>query len=184
MFGISMTEIIVIAVIAVIVLGPDKLPGAMVQVAKLFKTIRDSIGSAKSTFAQEVKIAELKEDAKKFKDSMDKTASSARKKLTFEELDEIKKTADSSLKGVRDALKNPFDILNNDPLNLTPAERAHLHAKDASDAQKSGEQTDSDQEAPSSVATTKPAFIPTPANPNATGSLPVCADTPQEAKDV
>ena len=37
MFGMSFSEILVIAVIAVLVLGPDKLPSAMVQIAKFLK---------------------------------------------------------------------------------------------------------------------------------------------------
>ena len=37
MFGMSLPEIIVIAVIAVLFLGPDKLPSAMVEIAKFFK---------------------------------------------------------------------------------------------------------------------------------------------------
>ena len=81
----------VIAVIAVLVLGPDKLPSAMVQIAKFLKMFKKGINDAKSTFDQEMKIAELKEDAQKYKESITQSAQSVRKKLTFEELDEIKK---------------------------------------------------------------------------------------------
>ena len=70
MFGMSLPEIIIIAVVAVIFLGPDKLPDAMVKIAKFFKMFKQTVNSAKSTFEQEVKIAELKEDAKKYKESV------------------------------------------------------------------------------------------------------------------
>lgn len=121
MFGMSFTEIIVIAVVAVIFLGPDKLPQAMVKIAKFFKYFKQTVNTAKSTFEQEVRIAELKEDAKRFKDSITDTTSSVRKKLTFEELDELKKTASDLKDDIKDSLsfnastisKNALDSLNN-----------------------------------------------------------------------
>ena len=38
MFGMDMGELLVIAIVAIIFLGPDKLPDAMVIVAKFFKS--------------------------------------------------------------------------------------------------------------------------------------------------
>ena len=52
-------------VIAVLVLGPDKLPEALVKFAKFFKYFKAQVSSAKSNFEQEVRIAELKADAAK-----------------------------------------------------------------------------------------------------------------------
>ena len=109
MFGMSLPEILVIAVIAVLVLGPDKLPEAMVQTAKFFKMFKKGINDAKSTFDQEVKIAELKEDAKKYKESIESATQSVRKKLTFEELDELKKGVTDAVGGIKSAV----DTLNN-----------------------------------------------------------------------
>ncbi|MDA3047627.1 Sec-independent protein translocase protein TatB [Campylobacter sp. JMF_08 NE1] len=100
MFGISFPEITIILIVAVIALGPEKLPSALVEIAKYFKVIKKSINDAKATFDQEVRIAELKEDAKKYKESISKTTETMRKKLTFEELDEIK----SGLNSVKDTL--------------------------------------------------------------------------------
>ena len=93
MFGMSLPEIIVILVIAVLVLGPDKLPEALVKFAKFFKYFKAQVSSAKSNFEQEVRIAELKADAAKLKSSVTDISSNVRKKLTFEELDELKKSA-------------------------------------------------------------------------------------------
>lgn len=92
MFGMSLPEIIVILVIAVLVLGPDKLPEALVKFAKFFKYFKTQVNNAKSNFEQEVRIAELKADANKLKSSITETGSQLRKKLTFEELDELKKS--------------------------------------------------------------------------------------------
>lgn len=37
MFGMGFTEILIIAIIAILFLGPDKLPSAMVEIAKFLE---------------------------------------------------------------------------------------------------------------------------------------------------
>ena len=106
MFGISMPEITVILIIAIIVLGPEKLPKVLVELAKYFKVIKKTINDAKSSFDQELRIAELKEDAKKYKESITQASEGMRKKLTFEELDEIKGSIDSVKETLNAGLKN------------------------------------------------------------------------------
>ncbi len=106
MFGISMPEITVILIIAIIVLGPEKLPKVLVELAKYFKVIKKTINDAKSSFDQELRIAELKEDAKKYKESIAQASEGVRKKLTFEELDEIKGGIDSVKETLNAGLKN------------------------------------------------------------------------------
>lgn len=90
MFGISFSEMLIIAIVAVIALGPDKLPKAMVEIAKFMKLFKKTVNDARSSFEQELKIAELKEDAKKYKENIEKAKSDIRKKITFDELEEIK----------------------------------------------------------------------------------------------
>jgi len=106
MFGISMPEITVILIIAIIVLGPEKLPKVLVELAKYFKVIKKTINDAKSSFDQELRIAELKEDAKKYKESITQASEGVRKKLTFEELNEIKGGIDSVKETLNAGLKN------------------------------------------------------------------------------
>lgn len=101
MFGMDMGELLVIAIVAIIFLGPDKLPDAMVKVAKFFKSFKNSINDVKNSFEQEMKIQELKEEALVYKKKLDEAATSARKVITFDELEEIKK----STQGVNDSLR-------------------------------------------------------------------------------
>jgi len=117
MFGISMPEITVILIIAIIVLGPEKLPKVLVELAKYFKVIKKTINDAKSSFDQELRIAELKEDAKKYKESITQASEGVRKKLTFEELDEIKggidsvkETLNAGLKDAESSLKETLSL--------------------------------------------------------------------------
>lgn len=67
MFGMGITEILLIAIVAVIALGPEKLPDAMVKIAKMFNSVKKGISDAKTTLDNELNIAELKEEANKFK---------------------------------------------------------------------------------------------------------------------
>jgi sec-independent protein translocase protein TatB len=71
MFGIGFTEILLIAIIAILFLGPDKLPESMVQIAKFFKSVKKSINEAKSSFEEEIRIADLKEEALEYKKQLE-----------------------------------------------------------------------------------------------------------------
>lgn len=125
MFGISLPEIVVILVIAVLVLGPDKLPEALVKFAKFFKYFKTQINSAKSNFEQEVRIAELKADAAKLKSSVADINSNVRKKLTFEELDELKKSASDFSAELKNSLD--FSQTNSDNENSRiPSENSRI----------------------------------------------------------
>ncbi|TQV63266.1 MAG: Sec-independent protein translocase subunit TatB [Sulfurovum sp.] len=62
MFGLDFAEIILIAVVAVIFLGPDKLPNAMVKVARFIKMVKNGIASTKESLEAELKLSQMKED--------------------------------------------------------------------------------------------------------------------------
>lgn len=65
------TEILLIIIVAILFLGPDKLPGTMVEVAKFIKGAKKAITDAKNTLNQEVDIAELKQEALNYKQQLD-----------------------------------------------------------------------------------------------------------------
>ncbi|HDZ4979418.1 TPA: Sec-independent protein translocase subunit TatB [Campylobacter jejuni] len=87
----SFGEIIVILVVAILVLGPDKLPEAIVQIAKILKAVKRNIDDAKSSIEKEIRINDLKEEAKKYKDEFSSTNENICKKLSFEEFDDLKR---------------------------------------------------------------------------------------------
>ena len=89
MFGIGFSEFLVILILAVIALGPEKLPGAIVTAAKYFKMLRSAINEAKSSFESEIKLDELRKDAQNFKSDFTDIAQDTRKKLTFDDLQEV-----------------------------------------------------------------------------------------------
>jgi len=101
MFGMGFGEILLVAVIAILFLGPDKLPEAMVQIAKFFKSFKSTINEAKSSIEQEVRLEDLKEEALEYKKKLEDATSSVKKQLSFDELEEIK----SSTKDISESIK-------------------------------------------------------------------------------
>ncbi|TQR33871.1 Sec-independent protein translocase TatB [Campylobacter sp. MIT 99-7217] len=108
----SMGEIIVILVVAILVLGPEKLPSTAVQIAKILRALKRQVDDAKESIEKELRISELKEEAKKYKDEMSEYNQNIRKKLSFEEFDELKenilkekKAIDTSLEEIAQDLK-------------------------------------------------------------------------------
>ena len=67
MFGLGFTEILIIVVIAVLFLGPDKLPSAMIDIAKFFRQMKKTIGNVKDTLEEELNVSEMKNEALAYK---------------------------------------------------------------------------------------------------------------------
>ena len=67
MFGMGFTEILIIAVIAILFLGPDKLPSAMVDIAKFFRQMKRTVSSVKDSLSEEMNVSEIKQEALAYK---------------------------------------------------------------------------------------------------------------------
>jgi sec-independent protein translocase protein TatB len=70
MFGMGFTEMLLIAVIAILFLGPDKLPSAMVDIAKFFRSVKNTIGSVKDSFEEEMNVTGIKQEALAYKEEL------------------------------------------------------------------------------------------------------------------
>lgn len=81
MFGFGIGEILLIAIVAIIALGPEKLPDAMVQIAKLFNSVKKGLNDAKTTLDNELNISELKNEANKFKAQIEDTKTSLKAEI-------------------------------------------------------------------------------------------------------
>ena len=89
MFGIGFTELLLVSIIAILFLGPDKLPDAMIQMAKFIKSVKKTIGEAKSSLEEEMKIADLKDDALKYKEQLDNATNELKSFKNIDLNDEI-----------------------------------------------------------------------------------------------
>ena len=76
MFGMGFTEIMIIAVIAILFLGPDKLPSAMVEVAKFFRNVKKTIGSVKDSLEEEMNVSDIKKEALAYKSQLEEVKAS------------------------------------------------------------------------------------------------------------
>lgn len=67
MFGMGIGEIFLIIIIAILFLGPEKLPSTMVDIAKFFRSVKGTVSSAKATLEEEMKFADMKQEALNYK---------------------------------------------------------------------------------------------------------------------
>ena len=96
MFGMGFIEIFLILIVAVMALGPEKLPSAAVDMVKFFKKFKSGIDEAKSTLDNELNISEMKNEANKFKASVNEVKGIA--SLDMDDLTSIEDDEDSKPK--------------------------------------------------------------------------------------
>ncbi|MEA3433751.1 MAG: Sec-independent protein translocase protein TatB [Campylobacterota bacterium] len=110
MFGIGFTELLLISVIAILFLGPDKLPDTMVQIAKFIKSVKNTIGEAKSSLEEEMKIADLKDEALKYKSQLDNATNELKsfKNIDFDDMDDLNYDAEVSTEEPKAKKESPY----------------------------------------------------------------------------
>ncbi|WP_269843844.1 Sec-independent protein translocase protein TatB [Helicobacter anatolicus] len=89
MFGFNIFEILVILVVAIIFLGPDKLPQLIVDIVKFFKMIKKNINDAKETFDKELQISEIKKEALEYKAQFENTFDKVTKEIQLQDINEM-----------------------------------------------------------------------------------------------
>jgi sec-independent protein translocase protein TatB len=65
MFDIGFLELLVVGVLALLVLGPERLPGAIRSAAKTFRSVRSVASGFRQEVEQQLKEHELHENLKK-----------------------------------------------------------------------------------------------------------------------
>lgn len=120
----SMGEIIIILIVAVLVLGPEKLPSTAVQIAKILKALKRQVDDAKESIEKEIRVSEIKKEADKYKNEFSEYNQNIRKKLSFEEFDELKKeiVADTN------AIKDDINAIEKDLASLGNGQNAENSA--------------------------------------------------------
>ena len=89
MFGMGFFEILVIAAVAIIFLGPEKLPKALVDVAKFIKAVKRTMDDAKESLDREVNLNKIKEDALAYKNSLTQGVENLTKEMDLKELSSL-----------------------------------------------------------------------------------------------
>ena len=89
MFGMGFFEIVVIVIVAIIFLGPDKLPQAIVDVVKFLKVARKTIHDAKQTLDNELHISALQKEASNYHEHFNAQVDSITKDMQLKEIDDL-----------------------------------------------------------------------------------------------
>lgn len=89
MFGIDFGSFIVILIVAIIFLGPDKLPEVIVQIVKFFKSFKNTVQEAKETIQKEIDLHELKNSAYEYKEKIEKLTDNLNNPLNIHNNNEV-----------------------------------------------------------------------------------------------
>jgi len=114
MFGMSFGEILIIAIIAILFIGPEKLPDTMVKIAKFFRSFKKSIHEVKDSIEQEVHLAELKEEAISYKEQLEKSVDEIKNSTNINVMDDLTDGFDD--------IKDSFTKLDETPEKLPETE--------------------------------------------------------------
>jgi sec-independent protein translocase protein TatB len=82
MFDIGFTELIVIGVVALIVIGPERLPRVARTAGHLYGRMQRYVSSVKSDISQEIHLDELRRAGQGFKESIESAASGIEQQAT------------------------------------------------------------------------------------------------------
>ena len=174
MFDIGFSELVLVFVIGLIVLGPQRLPVAVKTVVGWIRAIRSLAANVQHELAQELKLQELQESLKKVEEAGRGTLSPELK----ESMEELRKTADSMKRSVSQSI----DIEKEEDEANTIHSAQHRYAPEpaatetAATPASAEHQSSAPAQAPSAVAGADAAVQPAPAaaaqRPSAAPSAP------------
>lgn len=161
MFDIGFSELVLVFVIGLIVLGPQRLPVAVKTVVGWIRAIRSLAANVQHELAQELKLQELQESLKKVEEAGRGTLSPELK----ESMEELRKTADSMKRSVSQSI----DIEKEEDEANTIHSAQHRYAPEpaatetAATPASAEHQASAPAQAPSAVAGADAAVQPAPA---------------------
>ncbi|WP_258575745.1 Sec-independent protein translocase protein TatB [Candidatus Pantoea persica] len=100
MFDIGFSELVLVFVIGLIVLGPQRLPVAIKTVVGWIRAMRSLAANVQHELAQELKLQELQDSLKKVEEASRGSMSPELK----ESIEELRKTADSMKRSVQQSI--------------------------------------------------------------------------------
>ncbi len=128
MFGMGFFEILVVLVVAIIFLGPEKFPQAVVDVVKFFRAVKKTLNDAKDTLDKEINIEEIKKETLEYQKLFENKVESL-KGVKIEELEDAKVTAENEIKSIQDLMQDYKQSLeNNAPPNYSNKEVSNEEA--------------------------------------------------------
>ncbi|GAA9031315.1 Sec-independent protein translocase protein TatB [Helicobacter pylori] len=128
MFGMGFFEILVVLIVAIIFLGPEKFPQAVVDIVKFFRAVKKTLNDAKDTLDKEINIEEIKKETLEYQKLFENKVESL-KGVKIEELEDAKITAEKEIKSIQDLMQDYQKRLeNNAPPNHSNEEVSNEEA--------------------------------------------------------
>ncbi|WP_033615156.1 Sec-independent protein translocase protein TatB [Helicobacter pylori] len=112
MFGMGFFEILVVLVVAIIFLGPEKFPQAVVDMVKFFRAVKKTLNDAKDTLDKEINIEEIKKETLEYQKLFENKIEDL-KGVKIEELEDAKVTAENEIKSIQDLMQDYKQSLEN-----------------------------------------------------------------------
>ncbi len=100
MFGIGFQELILIMIVAIIVLGPKRLPEAARTLGKFFREFKSAVDEVKESVSTDLTTIVQEEQPKKKKEEIAEKSSTEEKKET----DDLEKSIDEEYKPKREKI--------------------------------------------------------------------------------
>ncbi|WP_033754539.1 Sec-independent protein translocase protein TatB [Helicobacter pylori] len=112
MFGMGFFEILVVLVVAIIFLGPEKFPQAVVDMVKFFRAVKKTLNDAKDTLDKEINIEEIKKETLEYQKLFENKIEDL-KGVKIEELEDAKVVAEREIKSVQELMQDYKQSLEN-----------------------------------------------------------------------
>ncbi|AYA42255.1 Sec-independent protein translocase subunit TatB [Xenorhabdus nematophila] len=116
MFDIGFGELLLVMVIGLVVLGPERLPVAVKTVVGWIRALRSLAANVQNELAQELKLQELQDSLKKMEEKAGMQSLSPELKASMEEL-----------KDAAESLKNSYQ-LKPDEMRELEEDETHFHS--------------------------------------------------------
>ncbi|WP_140918931.1 Sec-independent protein translocase protein TatB [Limnobaculum xujianqingii] len=124
MFDIGFGEIVLVLIIGLIVLGPERLPVAVKTVTGWIRAMRSLASSVQNELTQELKLQELKESLKKAEQAGLQNLSPELKAS----MDELKEMATGMKRTIQSDLNNAAESFNTSPTSAADADKPSVSA--------------------------------------------------------
>ncbi len=153
MFDLGFSEIIFIAIIALLFIGPDKLPETLRNIARGLGKLKRMLTDAKSTLTTELQVDQLKEELMHYRSELEKTKSdlSAFKNIAAQEANELKKEVNEVKQNIEQSfegtnLNDDYDSLLDDELEKAEKEFEELEQEEKRASENKTKQTKNPKE--------------------------------------
>lgn len=171
MFDIGFSELVLVFVIGLIVLGPQRLPVAVKTVVGWIRAIRSLAANVQHELAQELKLQELQDSLKKVEEASRGTLSPELK----ESMEELRKTADSMKRSVSQSIDIEKEEDEANTIHSAQHRPVSHPASEAGDASESGTAELSATPATAEHQASAPAQAPAPVSDAVTAVQPAAA---------